>query len=59
MVMSSDIRPGVKPVPAVVDQVTMPSKAALCLQLARSVQRLKQAPNLLSRQTLGGNERIR
>jgi len=47
--------------PPVVDQATMLSKAALCLQPARSVQRLKQAPKraLLSKQTSGGDKRIR
>jgi hypothetical protein len=61
IVTSSDIGPGVKLMPPVVDQATMLSKGALCLQPARSVQRLKQAPKraLLSKQTSGGDKRIR
>jgi hypothetical protein len=64
IVTSSNIRPRFKLVPPIVDQVTILSKGALCLQPSRIVQRLKEAPIqaflpvLLSRRTLGGDKRI-
>jgi hypothetical protein len=61
--MSSNIGAGVEPVPPVVDQVTVLSKAVLRLQPSRMVQRSKKAPKQaflpdhLSRTALGGDNR--
>ena len=47
--------------PPIVDQVTILSKGALCLQPSRIVERLKEAPKpaFLSGRPLGGDKRIR
>ncbi|WP_342724461.1 hypothetical protein AAFG07_36425 [Bradyrhizobium sp. B097] len=61
IVMSSDIGSRGKLVPPVVDQVTILSTGALCLQPSRMVERLKEAPKpaLFSGKTRGGDGKQR
>ncbi|WP_445220203.1 hypothetical protein ACKWRH_08965 [Bradyrhizobium sp. Pa8] len=61
IVTPSKIRPRGKPGPPIVGQVTILSKAALCLQPSRMVQRLKEAPEpaFLSGSPRGGDKRTR
>lgn len=61
IVTPSNIRPRGKLVPPIVDQMTILSKGALCLQPSRMVERLKEAPKpaFFSRRTRGGDKRIR